>query len=336
MSDAGVYVCDASNEVGSSQKVFYVTVVEPPSIKLELVNITLSNNQTEIVLCEATGTPDPIVFWSFKGEKILSGGEIKFNASMQTGLYGCMAENSEGKDEETLFFSAINKPALIANHEELKQIKLREGDGLELLCPFDNFDSVSWKLNNLTVDGLNFVQSGNKLTIHKVDRLSNGEWKCDVENSAGNDSFSFNVTVLAGPVIHASWNLNNRVSEFLVTESDIDEKTFKVGESLNLNCTAQGFPKPKVVWRKASDVIAEGENLLIDNLEFHHSDIYTCSAENGQGVVKKFFKIDVVSQPVIEETNLQKTFQMAIGDSLILKCKISGNPVPNIFWFKDK
>lgn len=84
-------------------------------------------------------------------------------------------------------------------------------------------------------------------------------------------------------------------------------------------------------------MIAEGETLVIDDLEFHHSDIYTCSAQNENGIVKKFFKIDVISPPFIESGfDIEKEFQKNVGDSIILRCRITGNPLPSIFWFKDK
>lgn len=262
---------------------------------------------------------------------------MAFVSSMSSGRYFCVAENSEGSDKKSIDFKAINKPSLTPNHEELKkEIKLREGEGLELLCPFENFNLVSWTLNNKSIENIPHDKSENKLTLHKVDGSINGDWKCEVSNSAGNDMFPFKVSILASPVIHASWNLNSRMSDFLVTESDIDEKSFKVGETLTLNCEAQGFPKPKVIWKKASDQIGEGETLIIENLEFHHSDIYTCNAENEQGSVKKFFKIDVVAPPHIDNLDIQRSFQKAIGDSIILKCNTIGNPIPNIFWFKDK
>lgn len=336
--DSSPYICNAANEVGTSQKVFYVTVVESPQIFSNFNNVTLFTNQSKEVECQARGTPDPETYWTFDGVKINAGSKIIFKSSMPPGDYVCVAENSEGKNEKTLHFTAINKPSILHNYEEIKvENKLREGDDLELLCPFENFNEISWKFNNSTIDNFAYQIKENQLTLQKVDRFINGEWKCFVSNSAGSDSFSFKVTVLASPIIHASWNLNSRVSDFLFTESDIDERIFKVGEKLALNCTAQGFPKPKVSWKKATDVIAEGEFLEIENLQFHHSDIYTCGAENDQGTVKKFFKIDVVSAPYIEDDlEVQRNYQKAIGDSVTLRCRIGGNPLPNVFWFKDK
>lgn len=300
--------------------------------------MTLFTNQTKEVECEANGTPELRIFWTFDDVKVKLGSKITFESSMESGRYSCVVENSEGKTEESLHFMAINKPSLLHNYEEIKtKTKLREGDDLELFCPFENFNEISWKFNNSTIDNFSHQISENKLKVLRVDRLINGDLSCFVSNLAGSNSFTFKVTVLASPVIHASWNLNNRASEFLFTESDIDERTFKIGEKLALNCTAEGFPKPIVSWKKATDIIAQGEFLEIENLQFHHADIYTCGAENDQGTVKKFFKIDVVSPPYIEDDlEVQRNYQKAIGDSVTLRCRIGGNPLPNIFWFKDK
>lgn len=326
------------NDVGSEQKVFFVTISLPPEITSMFNNVTVLTNQTHDVHCETNEARDLDIYWTYDEVKVKDGSTLTLTSTMKSGFYTCVAENAEGKVESSLHFEAINKPSLVKEIEELKkEIKVKEGDGLELICPFENFESISWKFNNNSViDNFSHNINGNKLTMNKIDHFVDGEWRCEVSNIAGNDSFGMNITVLSSPIIHASWNLNSRVSDFLVTESDIDEKTFKVGETLKLNCLAKGFPKPKVTWKKASDVIAESETLLIENLQYHHNDIYTCSAENDQGIVKKFFKIDVVSAPYIDHDDIQKNFQKAIGDSVTLRCRIIGNPIPNIFWFRNK
>jgi Immunoglobulin domain len=337
LKDWGAYVCSAVNEVGSSQKVFFVSVFELPSIVSRFENVTIFTKETRTVKCESAGSPDPEVYWTFDGAKIKDGLEITFESTMSSGQYSCVAENSVGSSSRSFWFSAVNKPSIMQNQEELKkEIKSREGDSLELLCPFENFKEVRWRYENGSIDNFTHESIENRLKLTKLDRFASGEWSCNASNSAGSETFAYNVTVLASPVIRASWNLNDRVSEFLVTESDIDEKTLKVGESLKLTCAAEGFPKPKVIWRKGTDTIAEGETLLVENLQFHHSDIYTCSAENEQGSVKKFFKVDVVSPPQVADSEVQKSHLKAIGESLMLNCRMFGNPQPNVFWFKDK
>lgn len=339
LNDSGIYVCDAVNEVGTSQKVFYVTVVEPPKIESSFNNVTIFSNQTLDIECLASGTPVPKIHWTFDQVSVEAGSKLTLNSQMSSGVYTCIAESSEGKVQKSFHLLTVNKPSLLQNYQEIRQeVKLRESDDdLELFCPFENFNEITWRFNNGSIGNFKHEQIGNKLKIFKIDQFVNGEWKCFVSNLAGSDSLSFNVTVLASPIIHASWNLNNRISEFLFTDSDIDERTFKVGETLILNCTAKGHPKPKVFWKKATDVISEGETLMIENLQFHHSDIYTCGAENAEGSVKKFFKIDVIAAPFVEKSlEIEKIYHKAIGDEVTLRCRISGNPVPNIFWFKDK
>lgn len=48
-TDAGPYICTANNSVGSSQKVFYLTVTEIPKITTEFENITLKGGDTKFL-----------------------------------------------------------------------------------------------------------------------------------------------------------------------------------------------------------------------------------------------------------------------------------------------
>jgi len=336
-NDFGAFICNAENEVGAAQKVFYVTPFELPRITSRLHNITLLTNQSQSAACKASGTPEPLISWHFDGLEIAKGEMLHLNSSNLSGEYKCTATNSEGYEELSFHFNAINEPTMHSDLMHLKQeVSVRESDDLELVCPFENFDMIRWSFNNNSI--INFLHDivGNKIVLQKMNRFSNGEWTCEASNLAGKASFSYNVSTLASPKIHSRWDINNRIEEFLSKETDIEEKKLKTGDRLELNCSANGNPPPKIHWRKASDVIAEGMTFVIESLQFHHEDIYTCIAENEHGSVKKFFKVEIVSAPHIIDDNIQKLHQKSIGDSLVLKCKISGNPEPNIFWFKDK
>lgn len=336
VEESNVYICNAQNEAGIAQKIFYVNVVSQPHILSEFEDIDIFTNQSKTLDCIADGIPSPTVRWSVDEVVVSNDGTLILNSSVSSGRYHCVAENLAGKSESSVDVRIINKPKLLANYRDIKtQIKLREGDQIELICPFENFNSIHWSLND--VSHLGKAAGENRLKLEKLSESESGIWKCEVVNSAGNEFFSFNVSVSTSPMVRASWNLNHGMSEFLFTESDIDERYFKVGETLKLSCSAKGSPKPKIIWKKSTDVIAEGETLVIENLEFHHSDIYTCSAQNENGIVKKFFKIDVISPPYIEnDVDIEKHFQKNVGDSIIFRCRITGNPQPSVFWFKDK
>lgn len=336
VEESNVYICNAQNEAGIAQKIFYVNVVSPPLILSEFEDVNILTNQSKNLDCVADGIPSPTLQWILDDVVVSYDGTLILNSSLSSGRYHCIAENLAGKSERSVNVKIINKPKRLANYRDIKtQMKLREGDQIELICPFENFNSIHWSLNDVAY--LKKGASENRLKLEKLSESESGIWKCEVVNSAGNEIFSFNVSVSTSPMVHASWNLNHGMAEFLFTESDIDERYFKVGETLKLSCSAKGSPKPKIVWKKSTDVIAEGEMLVIENLEFHHSDIYTCSAQNENGIVKKFFKIDVISPPYIEnDVDIEKKFHKNVGDSIIFRCRIIGNPQPSIFWFKDK
>jgi hypothetical protein len=315
--------------------------VSSPSILSKFVNIDIFTNQSKSQECFAEGIPNPNIYWTFNNLKISNDKILTLNSTMDSGRYFCIAENSEGKSEAFVDVQVMNKPKKLQIFDEIKSnFKLREGDQIDLICPYENFNFIFWYHNDDNVEQLDIQENekrDNRLKLKDVDERTNGIWKCEVINSAGNESFTFNISVTTSPSVYPSWNLNNRISDFLFTESDIDERFFKIGETLTLNCSARGSPKPKIVWKKATDVIAEGELLVIANLEFHHSDIYTCSAQNENGIVKKFFKIDVISAPFIEnDLDIEKQFHKRVGESIIFRCRITANPQPTIFWFKDK
>ncbi|KAG5680582.1 hypothetical protein PVAND_010079 [Polypedilum vanderplanki] len=336
---SGIIHCIAENKAGNAEKIFYINIVQQPQIISHFENLTLKAFETRKIICEAEGIPIPNIQWIHEGGEMLSSNEIlTLNSSSKQGTILCEAINSQGKDAKYFNLDIIKKPVILPIVKDLQTIQnVRENDDLELICPFENYDFIKWTFNNKTLDEINHKIIDKKLIIYNINRFSNGDWSCNVSNSAGNDSFSYNISILASPIIYASWNLNDRISDFLFTESDIDEKVFKLGEKLKLNCTAEGSPTPKIQWRKSADLISEGEIFEIENLQFHHSDIYTCSAKNNQGAVKKFFKVEVISSPIIDDSlPLQKEFQKSIGDSVLLKCSsIIANPPPLYFWLKD-
>lgn len=274
LNNSGIYHCIAKNEIGSAEKLFYVTVVDAPQITSKFNNVTLLTNQTKKVQCFASGNPMPKISWKFEDESQASANEfLDLSSTSKHGKYFCEAINSEGFDKKLLHVEIINKPNILPIAIDLTtSIKIKERDDLELLCPFDNFNHMSWQLNNKSINNLEHKLIDKKLIIYNINgALHNGDWTCIVSNTAGQDSFSYQITVLASPTIYASWNLQERgISDFLITESDIDERVFKHGENLKLNCTSSGSPPPKIIWRKSAVIIGEGEILSITNLQFFH------------------------------------------------------------------
>ena len=60
-----------------------------------------------------------------------------------------------------------------------------------------------------------------------------------------------------------------------------DNQTLNKGDSVSLNCTADGYPTPSITWRKVSDNSLVSFPLTITGKE--NEGLYRCSANNSIG-----------------------------------------------------
>lgn len=116
VEESNVYICNAQNEAGIAQKIFYVNAVTIPRILSHFDDIIILTNQTRILQCEADGIPAPNIHWTgiSEGDTVdstISNDEIlHLNSSMSSGRYLCIAENIVGKAEVSVNVKIINKP----------------------------------------------------------------------------------------------------------------------------------------------------------------------------------------------------------------------------------
>lgn len=242
----------------------------------------------------------------------------------------CLAENSEGVDTKNFEITVIKKPKFLEEFNGIKTaLEFKEGQPLDLICPFDGYDKIFWFHNSdLLTDSSNLLE--NKLRIPELKRDSGGNYTCLAVNME-NSTFSYDVHVLAIPMF-----LRSNADLFFEEDDDaITEVIVKVGDVVLLDCSADGHPIPNVFWKKANIIVSSSNFLKIDHVQLHQQDIYTCIAENSEGKSKKSFKVDVLSPPVTDSEQLRK-FQSNLGGDLELHCKMYANPAPTVFWFKDK
>jgi len=62
-----------------------------------------------------------------------------------------------------------------------------------------------------------------------------------------------------------------------------DNQTLNKGDSVSLNCTADGYPTPTITWTKVSDNSLVSFPLTITGKE--NEGLYRCTADNGIGSV---------------------------------------------------
>jgi hypothetical protein len=113
------------------------------------------------------------------------------------------------------------------------------------------------------------------------------------------------------------------------------------GDSLQMQCQAQGNPEPKITWTKKGTkhdhikITQSNSSLLLENLSELHADTYSCTADNGVGKpVTSDLLVLVKFKPrvsIIDEDNIIKgVMYSSIDREEQLRCISTAYPKPEL------
>ncbi|XP_076306893.1 cell adhesion molecule Dscam1-like isoform X4 [Tachypleus tridentatus] len=166
------------------------------------------------------------------------------------------------------------------------------------------------------------------LVIDKVQLLHAGNYTCVVSNGLGKDTFTAKLVVNA-PL---RW-----------TKKPMDKET-SLGETIDLECLVDGFPKPQIKWSKYEDEklfkserILQSSNGVLEVSVRKEADggIYKCEATNGIGEgLSAIVRLDIHVPARFEEKFSVETVRR--GETASLKCEVIGDLPLEITWAKDK
>nr|XP_040222077.2 hemicentin-1-like [Anopheles coluzzii] len=359
-AQTGVYSCVLENEHGAVQKIHYVTVRDAPKVTSTLPSyVTLLPNETTQFECSGTGSPPPTAVWLFNGTAVLHEPTLYLaHGNASTGTFTCQLESSEGTDRHSMFVSVLRPPQRISgmNHtDSLTPLKVRTDEPLVLVCPFENFNSLLWQLNERALEehfDLTDVRlKENLLIIDRIRARHQGTYTCVVANRAGTERQSFVVGVLTPPTIHRT-HPDELSDEYGGAVDDLDrswnpdglplgsavEVNLLSGETLQLLCQASGSPEPSIHWNRGSadttQLVSQTANLTIPNVALHHSDLYTCVAENELGKSTQVYRLDVMTAPLFYDERVQ-SIEVYVGEDLQLDCEMQSNPSASYQWLKE-
>ncbi|XP_020908124.1 tyrosine-protein kinase receptor Tie-1 [Exaiptasia diaphana] len=104
-----------------------------------------------------------------------------------------------------------------------------------------------------------------------------------------------------------------------------------------LTCNATGNPSPNVTIYKDEKLLKAGlKHVMVEfqPVTVNHTGWYTCEAFNVVGKVDKKTYLDVQYAPIVSITT-GSTVNVWLGKVVQTKCQATGNPVPNVMWYKD-
>ncbi|XP_058997342.1 hemicentin-2 [Mustela lutreola] len=340
VSDSGLYRCMASNPAGSASQCYDLEVQVPPQVQLGPRVLKVLAGEILDLNCVAEGSPEPRLNWSKDGVTLQGGGpagSVHFSViqTSDAGVYRCEASNSAGLDAWELELRVLEPPHWEAD-ESSGLLERAAGENASLPCPARGTPKphITWRKGPSLEPlrgrpDLEVLEEGS-LFLASVSPADSGDYECQATNEAGSTSRRAKLVVYVPPSIREDGRRAN-VSGM-------------AGQSLTLECDANGFPAPEITWFKDGQPIPKtGSHHLLDKSRALHfpriqegdSGLYSCRAENQAGTAQRDFDLLVLIPPSVLGAGAAQEVLGLAGAEVELECRTSGVPAPQVEWTKD-
>nr|XP_048713056.1 neural cell adhesion molecule L1-like protein isoform X3 [Caretta caretta] len=334
-ADEGTYECTASNSVGRVKHEFQVHVEEPPQWIKKPTSDVYSIKSTALLLCEATGKPEPTIKWKRNGIPIdkrtyrgrVSAGEISItNLQLQdSAVYQCEATNKHGAILATANVNVLNIAPLVITSDS-EDYATVVGFNAFLHCQV--FASppavITWMRDDSTMplEGLRYtVYENGTLEIRETKKEDSGSYTCWVTNLVGKSAITANLGIRDATklvVTPENPQVLKSHSVLLKCQSEYDshlKQSFKLswrkdGDELQINSTEDGR------------IITEMDTLFISSVTLEDQGVYTCVASTSLDSVtaeSQLIVLDVPDPPeellLSEKQNRSVRLSWKAGDS---------------------
>ncbi|EHB08765.1 Down syndrome cell adhesion molecule-like protein 1 [Heterocephalus glaber] len=346
--DGGVYRCTARNSVGSAEYQARINVRGPPSIRA-MKNITAVAGRDTLINCRVIGYPYYSIKW-YKDALLLPDNhrQVVFeNGTLK------LTDVQKGMDEGEYLCSVLIQPQLSISQSVHVAVKVPPliqpfefppasiGQLLYIPCVVSSGDMpirITWRKDGqviisgsgVTIESKEFMSS---LQISSVSLKHNGNYTCIASNAAATVSRERQLIVRVPP-------------RFVVQPNNQDGIYGKAGV---LNCSVDGYPPPKVMWKHAKGSgnpqqyhpvpltgriqILPNSSLLIRHVLEEDIGYYLCQASNGVGtdISKSMFL--TVKIPAMITSHPNTTIAIK-GQAKELNCTARGERPIIIRWEK--
>lgn len=270
IKDRGQYLCLAENDYGSDKLIVTLSVVAYPSRILEpkVRDIKEHSGNTVEMNCKTEGRPTPLVSWILANRTQVRGQSIDHGRVSVTsegtliirqvsvydrGHYKCIASNAAGVDTATVRLQVVAAPPDILE-EKRQQLVARAGANLWLPCTAKGTPepTVHWVLSDGSVvhpqryfDQRASVFANGTLHLKGLTSSDSGMFECIANSPTGSERRVVTLTV-------EKTQMPPHIVEVSERRTDLE-----FGDRLQLNCSATGDPKPRIVWRLPSKAVVD-------------------------------------------------------------------------------
>ncbi|XP_043937124.1 roundabout homolog 3 isoform X2 [Protopterus annectens] len=304
-SDAGKYICIATNMVGErdSEAAELVVFERPSFVKRPVNQVVLEGDRVDFN-CEVHGDPIPSIRWrKDEGElppgryEVTSGNTLSITrvSAEDEGMYTCISENTIGKVEASgslsVHVGTFLPPRLVTRPRD--QIVTR-GRTVSFQCETKGNPppAVFWQKEgsqkllfpNQTPQPLGHfsVSLNGVLTISDVQPDDSGYYMCQAISVAG--------SILAKVLLEVEDVMSDRIPP-IIRRGPVNQ-TLTINTTAQLQCHVMGNPVPTVQWLKDGQKVVDEDpraallansTLQIANLQVTDSGLYSCVATSSSG-----------------------------------------------------
>ncbi|XP_028266111.1 neural cell adhesion molecule L1.2 isoform X2 [Parambassis ranga] len=355
----GKYVCYASNDLGTAvSNEAILNIDAPPSQQKERkVNVKSEEGSSIVLKCNPPqSSMEPIIHWMDwrlhhiqLSKRVMVGkdGNLYFahlTSKDSRDDYTCNVQYLAtrtilAKEPITLTVNPSN--ALLRNRRPhmMRPTGLRSeyhalrGQTIELECIVQGLPTpeVSWVRKDGELSESRTVKTmfDRRLRFSNISESDSGEYQCISENSQGKTVHTYTLTVEAAPY----W-----------TKEPLSQ-LYAPGETVRLDCQADGIPNPTISWTINGIPISETDkdprrtltasgSLILNDVDFGDTAIYQCRASNKYGTILTNTNVYVIELPPQILTEDGNTYTFTEGQKALLECETFGSPKPKVIWEK--
>lgn len=356
VSEEGDYTCYAENEVGKDEMIVHISVMTvPPMIQTSIKNYGKVKPGGNVHFdCGAVGEPKPKILWLLPTSDVIVASNERYlvhvNGSLDirdvkisdAGEYVCMARNPGGEAKRVYKLDVDINPPLINGYQQnrtvVKDVAFKFSRKLiDCKAEGNPTPSITWIMpDNIFLTAPYFgsrinVHHNGTLEIRNVRPTDTADFICLAKNDGGESVMVVQLEVTSMPRRPI---FKNPFNERIVSQ---------IGETVVLNCSADGHPFPKIIWTfpngtqfttetdRAFHFDIPKDGTLVIKSRKEDSGKYRCGARNFMGYIEKLIILEVVQKPYIL-TRPRGIIRGVSGGPLFLHCLSDGSPSPKIYW----
>uniref|UniRef100_A0A8K9V7Z8 L1 cell adhesion molecule, paralog a n=1 Tax=Oncorhynchus mykiss TaxID=8022 RepID=A0A8K9V7Z8_ONCMY len=315
---------------------------KPPVITTQPESITVFGAEDILLTCEASGNPPPELVTL--NDRVTQGrdGNLYFShvtADDNRNDYTCNAQYLSArtilsKEPISLTVTISNsvvrnrRPQMMRPSGAHSTYHTLRGQSLELECIVQGLPTptVQWVRRDGQLSESRTLRdlSDRLLRFSNISESDGGEYQCSANNSQGTVTHIYTVSVEAAPY----W-----------TKEPVSQ-LYAPGETVRLDCQADGIPSPAVAWSMNGNpitgidldprrIVRDGA-LILRDVVFTDTAVYQCQAHNKHGTILVNTYIFVIELPPQILSADGQTYTVTEGQKAGLHCQTFGSPRPKV------